>query len=664
MRLTKLVLENVGVYGGRHELEFPTSPEKPVVLYGGTNGSGKSTLFESIPLCLYGQYGAAGKAGRGQYRQRIRRLFHKGRGGSAPSPEAAVSLEFEYAERGGISKYMVVRHWQNNSGKVDEFLSLYKDEHGKFASVSAVSDIQVQMMINRMIPPAVADMFFFDGERIKNIVKDGDEHRYIKSSFDGLLGLDVSEQLCDDMDLYMARNSGDDGGAALAEMERLGAEKDSAEQRIEEMSQKCAFLKDEISAKHHVLHESEEKFFGMGGDRAADRKKQVEEKQRLEKRLDELREQAKRLAEESLPLFLVRDRLDDVRKLILVDRTTIRNNLARAAVETSLYSVAEKFKKRAPAELEMQNKLDEIVNAEIRSRPGSKSTTFDFSLTEMDMLMQRIGGVIESDLGGLAQARDAYRDHAQKLSEVSVRLDAAPQHDEVGQVYSAIKDTMREIGEMEQEIHALEILIAQEKSKRVLLNGKIRACLSAKRSHQRDRLGMDLAPRIRDALEEYSKKLRATKIALLESNIMEGIQRCFHKSRIIARVSVDPHTYKVSMYDEDGPIPREALSNGELQLYVMAIVWGLAKTSGRPLPFIVDTPLARLDIEHRENMIQNFYPEASHQTIIFSTNTEVVDSYYEMIKPHLSQAMLILHDSDENRSVVCDGYFGGDMHGI
>lgn len=663
MRLTKLVLENVGVYGGRHELEFPTSAGKPVVLYGGTNGSGKSTLFESIPLCLYGRSAAAGRSAGAQYRQRIRRLFHKGRGASAPSQEAAVSLEFEHAGGGRVSRYLVERRWQSNGGKVDEFLSLYKHDEGAFARVPAVSDTQVQTMINRMIPPAVADMFFFDGERIKNIAKDGDEHLYIKSSFDGLLGLNVSEQLSDDIDLYMVRNRGDDGGAALAELERLGAEKDSIERKIEEMGQKCAFLEGEISTKNRVLQENEERFFGMGGDRAADRQRLVEQGRRLKTRLDELREQARRLAEENLPLFLVRDQLDAVAKTVMEDRSTIRDNFAKDAVASSLHSVAAKFNERVH-DAGVQRDLGAIVDAEIRSMPDAKSIAFDFSLAEMDEMVKRIGGVLESDLGGLVPARDECRSHSKKLAEVSARLDSAPQQDEVGQVYSAIKDVAREIGEMEQELHTLDLLISQEKSKRVLLNGRMRACLSAKRSQQRDLLGMDMAPRIRDALEEYSKRLRATKIALLESNIMEGIQRCFHKSRLITRVSVDPQTYRVSLYGGDDPIPREALSNGELQLYVMAMVWGLAKTSGRPLPFIVDTPLARLDVEHRENMIQNFYPEASHQTIIFSTNTEVVDSYYEMIKPYLSQAMLIRYDSDRNRSVVSEGYFGGDTREI
>lgn len=662
MRLTKLVLEDVGVYGGRHELEFPTSPERPVVLYGGTNGSGKSTLFESIPLCLYGQAGAAGKATKRQYHQKIRRLFHRGRGGSAPSQESAVSLEFEYARGGGVSRYMVVRRWQNDAGRVDESLSLYRHEGGEFARVSAVSDVQVQMMINQMIPPAVADMFFFDGEKIRSIARDGDEHLYIKSSFDGLLGLNVSEQLRDDMDLYMARNGGGEDGSTLAELERLGAEKDSAERKMEEMAQKCAFLEGEISAKNRVLHESEERFFGLGGDRAADRKRLVEEKRRLERRMEELRAQARRLAEGDLPLLLVRGRLDDLKESVLKDRAAMRDNLAREAVESSLRRVAEKFGKRVP-EPGAQRELGEIVDAELGSRPEAKRTAFDFSLAEADRLVARIGGVLEADPEGLAAARDEYRRCAKSLEEASARLDAAPQQDEVGRAYSAVKDAAREIGEMEHELHALEILISQEKSRRVLLANRMRACLSAKRSQHRDRLGLDLAPRIRDALEEYSERLRAEKIALLESNIMGGIRRCFHKSRLITRVSVDPRTYRVSLYDGDEQIPREALSSGELQLYVMAMVWGLAKTSGRPLPFIVDTPLARLDVEHRENMIQNFYPEASHQTIMFSTNTEVVDSYYDMIKPYLSRAMIIRHDSGNNRSVVSEGYFGGGARG-
>ena len=55
MLLTKITLDNVGVYRGSNEFDLETTPQKPIILYGGVNGAGKTTLFESIPLCLYGQ---------------------------------------------------------------------------------------------------------------------------------------------------------------------------------------------------------------------------------------------------------------------------------------------------------------------------------------------------------------------------------------------------------------------------------------------------------------------------------------------------------------------------------------------------------------------------------------------------------------------------------
>ena len=48
MHLTKVTLKNYGVYRDKVEFDLTTTPEKPVILIGGTNGAGKTTLFESI----------------------------------------------------------------------------------------------------------------------------------------------------------------------------------------------------------------------------------------------------------------------------------------------------------------------------------------------------------------------------------------------------------------------------------------------------------------------------------------------------------------------------------------------------------------------------------------------------------------------------------------
>ena len=99
------------------------------------------------------------------------------------------------------------------------------------------------------------------------------------------------------------------------------------------------------------------------------------------------------------------------------------------------------------------------------------------------------------------------------------------------------------------------------------------------------------------------------------------------------------------------------LSKGELQMYATAVVWGLALTSGRPLPFMIDTPLARLDEKHRNSIVEKFYPNASHQTIILSTDSEINFEYYQKLEPYISSSFVIQYDSDSGSTKKHDTYF-------
>ena len=92
-------------------------------------------------------------------------------------------------------------------------------------------------------------------------------------------------------------------------------------------------------------------------------------------------------------------------------------------------------------------------------------------------------------------------------------------------------------------------------------------------------------------------------------------------------------------------------------MYATAVVWGLAKTSGRPLPFMIDTPLARLDEENRDNLIEKFYPYASHQMIIFSTNSEINAEFYPKLEPFVESSFVIKYNSDKGKTVKHDSYF-------
>ena len=83
---------------------------------------------------------------------------------------------------------------------------------------------------------------------------------------------------------------------------------------------------------------------------------------------------------------------------------------------------------------------------------------------------------------------------------------------------------------------------------------------------------------------------------------------------------------------------RQRLSEGEKQIFAISVLWGLARASARPLPAVIDTPMARLDAAHRQHLVERYFPNASHQVIIFSTDTEVDRQYYQALQPHIARA--------------------------
>ena len=102
---------------------------------------------------------------------------------------------------------------------------------------------------------------------------------------------------------------------------------------------------------------------------------------------------------------------------------------------------------------------------------------------------------------------------------------------------------------------------------------------------------------------------------------------------------------------------RKTLSAGERTIYAVAMLWALAKTSGRVLPVIIDTPLGRLDSEHRFHLVERYFPFASHQVIILSTDTEVDEDYFRTLTAWTSHTFHLIFDQSEEATRVEDGYF-------
>lgn len=91
-------------------------------------------------------------------------------------------------------------------------------------------------------------------------------------------------------------------------------------------------------------------------------------------------------------------------------------------------------------------------------------------------------------------------------------------------------------------------------------------------------------------------------------------------------------------------------------MLALAILWGLAKASGKTLPVVIDTPMGRLDSLHRVNFVKKYLPNASHQVVVLSTDTEIEGKYLKMLSPFVGKKYLLTYDEIKRATEITEGY--------
>lgn len=143
------------------------------------------------------------------------------------------------------------------------------------------------------------------------------------------------------------------------------------------------------------------------------------------------------------------------------------------------------------------------------------------------------------------------------------------------------------------------------------------------------------------------------------------LQDWFHttSSRSL-RKSIKKYFSKESIYSQAGQVfdlykkvEISQLSKGEKQVFLLSLYWAIIKSSGQNVPFIIDTPFARIDMEHREQLAKLFFTSVSSQVIILSTDEEVVGIYHDRIRDKTAHEYLLTNDEITGHTSVHPGYF-------
>jgi DNA sulfur modification protein DndD len=171
---------------------------------------------------------------------------------------------------------------------------------------------------------------------------------------------------------------------------------------------------------------------------------------------------------------------------------------------------------------------------------------------------------------------------------------------------------------------------------------------------------VQLIPKIQLFLTEFEAALLSKKLIQLQNDVTTSFNSLCRKKNSAREITISPEDFSVTFKSQDQhPIPKSQLSAGEKQIYAISMLWGLAKTSGRPLPIIIDTPLGRLDTDHRRLLTQHYFPFASHQVIILSTDSEIDQVYFGDLRQSVSQAYRFDFSTEDRGTRVNSGYFWG-----
>jgi DNA sulfur modification protein DndD len=656
MILDSIVLENFGAYGGRQEANLTPQKGKPIILFGGMNGGGKTTLLDAVQLAFYGSKARLSNRGKLKYKDYLRESIHRG---GDPGEGAGITLRFRRMIDGETRVFELQRYWREGVKGIEETLRVLLD--------GQLDDILTEHWdetIEAYLPNGIAHLFFFDGEQIKELAEGGHAAEILGTAVHSLLGLDLVDRLESDLKVFERRKRAEGlDQEALAKLKQAEGELRQIDMEQEKAATEEGALVNEAGRIGKELRAQEDRFRSEGGELYLRRRELETELNELKVRKSAVEAKFRDLVAGPLPLLMVENLLREVEQQARREIEVKRARLLRDALETRDGELLAALRIERIDE-EPINRIVEILEQDRRSRIGlaQESLIFDAddglaasvahlrvlalpiaeeqargfmtTLSYLDEKIARLEGEIEripatERIVPIKEELDAARKaHSAKLDEleaVKVRKLALQRQRQ------AAEARLEKLGE-----HETEARIAEDDRQRMLKHSQ----------------------RVRETLGRFRDKVVRRHTASMEVLMLESFRKLLRKTELATGLTIDPETFESTLTGQDGKtLPFDRLSAGERQLLATSLLWGLARASGRPVPTIIDTPLGRLDSSHRRHLIERYFPSASHQVLLLSTDEEIVGPYYQALEPFVTRTYLLEHNESLGKTKLKSGYF-------
>lgn len=656
MRVRSLEIRNFGPYRGSYSFSLSCEDERQspsLILFTGKNGAGKSTLFQAISLCIYGPFFRGVKMKEADYQDFIKQRIS----GGDSDDTSSIVLEIAYAERGIDYRLRISRAWTQRDGSVIEDLRASIVEGGEPEKELTYP----QEFLLNFVPAGLAQLIFFDGERIDQLSGARSPQEIFRDGFETLVGIDVVNQLDSDLPRYMYWLNKKEIQADFSVFEKIEAEINELTKRSEWIHERLAEIASLLSGVQASITEHELRLSRQGSEYAAQRYEIHREEQSLLVEKETLERTIADLFSNALPFAFapslkkktveVLEREADVISSNAVvqkmkdDRKELAASMASEGVFDSLELSLSKKERIAEGVLDaISNRLENRHSIPLRHKLSSFET---------DRVIRLLSHDASTALQEFQHSVTEYSRVETSLEQVRADLSRMPTDESLRPLVSDLRNSIKEFEKLEREKdelqEELDSIIVEIEQLRNRQNKAMKETEAAEK-HKRK---LALVDRLRGVVKEFKTELHSFYAEELSAEFKEIYNNMRPRNKRISAIEIGRDALDVSIQHSDGRTTGSSvLSSGEQQIYIYALLGAISKISKRSLPVFIDTPFSRLDEEHRASVISKFIPLAGPQIVMFATETEITEEVEKKISPLISQEYHLQFDGAERRTIA------------
>ncbi len=701
MKINSIILENFGSYEGRIEFNTRESEGKNIILIGGKNGAGKTTLFTAMRLCLYGYMSMGYKSPNAYYSRAITKLINNSIKLAKPAT-ASVVMNIGISNGHELDEYVLDRSWT-----LDETLS---EEYHVMKNGIPLDNVEIadfDKFLFSIIPPELFNLYFFDGEKIADFFLEEGGSARIKGAFLTLCGYDTFEIMSKN---FRRISSSNNGSSANALNEYLAA-KVRLQEATELFSQKKQELEDCLMAIKNCeaeIKELDQNYSNSGGISHEEWNGYIEELKLEEKKREASNAWLKRIANEYLPFLIIKKQVEQVQSQLVQENSNQKYTNFCEVLESPIIKDAIRRFGGASA-------ITEIKSLAYASFGNRSQQILGLSFESGASVLSSIKKILDFDEEKIIKAKKGIKASVNKSSKIRKILDECT-IDSV-QLYMQRKNSLLQ---EKNQLLTDQIKISESLQEKEFAKFESEAALDKAQTALTEELKKesisDISSRAILMLDKLQSVLYHKQISKIEEFFRKEINLLMRKTKFIDDIRIDDnfdiHIYrhenfcadklirilsssrdKESIYDsfimseaykqiqkvcgyEDihriidylndhsdmelslpVEIDKTSLSNGEKQIFIMALYHSLVQLCNHEVPFVIDTPFARIDTEHRQNISKHFFSQLNGQVFILSTNEEINSKHVGIMKDKIAVTYMLENSDNKRTTVQQNAYF-------